>query len=109
MMPQSKARSNTLIVFGAFALIFGVFFWAARGQLESRLAESMVLGSFSFPFLGTALSQLRSGYLWRNLSPGNRGLHRSESPARFALSTAGHFLMAAAIIGYAVWNCTRPS
>jgi hypothetical protein len=109
MITPARIRSNTPLGFGAFVLVFGINIWASRSSMEPRWATLVGLCSFSLVFLGTALAQLRSGYLWRNLFRGNRGLHRSESPVRFALSTAFHFFLAAAMIGFAMWNYAHDS
>jgi len=91
-------------VLSSIALTFGFLFWAYRIQdTAPRLAQSIGIASFSLVFLGTAIAQLRTGFLWRNLSPGNRGLQRSDAPTRFILATVFHFLLAAVIIAFALW------
>lgn len=37
-------------------------------------------------FVGTPITQIRSGYLWKNLADGNLGKHKSEAPLKFAVS-----------------------
>jgi hypothetical protein len=102
---QNNARSNTVIGFGGFVLTFAFCYLAYRIQFsQPRLASLIGIASFSLVFLATAFAQLRSGYLWRNLSPGNRGLRRSEAPSRFIASTVFHLLLALAIVAFALWR-----
>lgn len=58
--------------------------------------------------LSIALAELRSGYAWKNLAPGNRGVQRTTSPAKFFRSVIFHFLLAAIIAGYGVWLSFNP-
>ena len=94
----------------SIALTFGLLFWAYRIQsTQPHFAGCIGIASFSLIFLGTAIAQLRTGYLWRNLSPGNRGLHRSDAPIRFILSTVFDFFLAAVIIAFALWCYSHPA
>ena len=58
--------------------------------------------------LSIALAELRSGYAWKNLAPGNRGVQRTTSPAKFFRSVIFHFLFAAIIAGYGIWLSFNP-
>lgn len=58
--------------------------------------------------LAIALAELRSGYAWKNLAPGNRGVQRTTSPAKFFRSVIFHLLLAAIIAGYGVWLSFNP-
>lgn len=108
MTIQPGPRSNTIIGFGGFVLTFALCYVAYRIQFsQPRLAALIGVASFSFVFMAVAFAQLRSGYLWRNLSPGNRGGHHSESPSRFILSTVFHFVLALGIVGFALWRYTH--
>ncbi len=71
---------------------------------QPHLASFICLSAFSLIFFAIGVAQLRSGYLWRNLSPGNRGAHRSKAPYRFMASTIFHFALALAIVAFALWR-----
>jgi hypothetical protein len=102
---QDNARSNTVIGFGGFVLTFALCYVAYRIQFsQPRFASLIGIASFSLVFLATAFAQLRSGYLWRNLSPGNRGVHRSAAPSRFIASIIFHVVIALAIVAFALWR-----
>ena len=102
---QDNPRSNTVIVISGWVLAFVMFYEAFRIQhSQPRLASAVCLSSFSPVFFAAGLAQLRSGYLWRNLAPGNRGLHRSAAPARFMASTVLYFALALAIVCFALWS-----
>lgn len=103
-------RSNTPALWVGFGLLFafGLIAYYLQHQLPDRTTLLIGLTGFSTPFLVTALFELRSGYTWRNLSPGNRGISRIESPARFFLSIGFHVLAAFAIFGYGLWQFLAP-
>ncbi len=88
--------------------MFALFYVATRIQLsQPRLGTMIGMASSSLVFLGVGIAQLRSGYLWRNVCPGNRGVHRSKAPFRFILSCTFDFILALVIIGYALWSYTH--
>ncbi len=102
---QDHRRSNTAWGFGGLALALALGIVAYRIQFsQPRLASLVAIASFGLVFLAIACAQLRSGYLWRNLAPGNRGPHRSEAPARFVASTVFHLLLAVSIVAFAYWR-----
>jgi hypothetical protein len=92
-------KSNTWIILIPVALWFiGACAYILRLQEEVQgRYDSLVAAGLSIPFFATAVAQLRSGYLWRNLAAGNRGDHRSERPMKFILSTTAHFAIGAGI------------
>ncbi|MCX6847837.1 MAG: hypothetical protein NTY98_02855 [Verrucomicrobia bacterium] len=101
---QDKPRSNSAIVISGWVSMFVLCFVGFRIQhSQPRLASLIGFGSFSLVFVAAGLAQLRSGYLMSNLSPGNRGAHRSEAPYRFMASTIFYFALALAIVGVAMW------
>lgn len=67
------------------------------------LADAVALASFSLPLFGIAFLQWRSGYLWRTLSVGKQGLHRTEAPGVFWFLTAFKCIMGVAVVAYTVW------
>ena len=102
---EDKTPSNAPIGLSGWVLMFALLIWASRFlSPQPPIAGVIAIASLSLPFFATAIAQLRSGYLWRNLSPGFRGLHRSEAPTRFALSTVFHFSLASGFIILALWR-----
>ncbi len=86
---KSALKSNTWVVVLPTVLWFVlgfayVQFW--QPQTNNRYDYLMAAG-LGVPFIAMALAQLRSGYIWRNLAPGNRGEHKSDKPKRFLSST----------------------
>jgi len=66
-----------------------------------------LIGVCCLPF-AIALAELRSGYAWKNLAPGNRGVHRTASRATFFCSVTFHLMLAAIIAGFGVWLSFNP-
>ncbi len=86
-MPVPK--SNTWVLVLPTALWFGLAsahttLWQA--STDNRYAHLTASG-LGIPLIAVGISQVRSGYIWRNLAPGNRGEHRTESPRKFLFST----------------------
>lgn len=97
--PQQPPKSNTWVVLIPTAVWF-VGGWAYVRSLQIDLAgryDLIFAAGLSIPFLATAVAQVRSGFLWKNLACGNRGAHRSQAPLRFVLSTALHLVIGLAI------------
>lgn len=69
-----------------------------------RLIFPVVLAGFSMPFLVTAIFELRTGYAWKNMAPGNRRVSRFEAPGKFARSVGFHLFTAAVLLGCALWR-----
>jgi hypothetical protein len=85
----------------------GAFAYSSVLQEESRgRYDPLVAAGLSIPFFATAVAQLRSGYLWRNLAVGNRGKHRSESPTMFILSTVANIVVGTGIVAFFVYQFT---
>ena len=102
---KDKPRSNTAIVISGWVSMFVLCYVGCRIQhSQPQLASLIGLGSFSLVFVAAGFAQLRSGYLMSNLSPGNRGAHRSKAPNRFLASTIIYFALALGIVGFAVWR-----
>ena len=99
MRLNTNPKSNTWILLIPVALWFvGAFAYTRLLQEESHgRYDSLVAAGLSIPFFATAVAQLRSGYIWRNLAAGNRGVHRSERPRKFIFSTTAHFVIGAGI------------
>ncbi len=70
--------------------------------------QVLPLAGVSFLPLAIALSELRSGYAWKNLAPVNHGVHRTASPSKSFRSVIFHFLLAAIIAGYGIWLSFNP-
>lgn len=98
---EEQLRSNTWIV------LIPTVAWFVGGWTYARYFQEAVEGRFdnlfaaglSIPFLATAIAQIRSGFLWKNLARGNRGAHRSHAPRRFLTATALHLIAGLAIAG----------
>ena len=102
---KDKPRSNTWIVISGWVCAFVLCYAGYRIQYsQPRLAAGVCLSSFSLVFAAAGVAQLRSGYLMSNLSPGNRGTHRSKAPYWFMVSTIFYFALALAIVGFALWS-----
>jgi hypothetical protein len=102
---QDKPRSNTAIAISGWVSMFVLFYMSFRIQhSQPQLASLIGMAAFSLVFLAAGLAQMRSGYVMSNLSPGNRGAHRSQAPYRFMTSTVFHFALALAIVGFALWR-----
>ena len=56
------------------------------------------LSGFAFVPLAIAIAEMRSGYAWKNLAPGNRGVSRNGSPRRYWISVVGHLAFACSLI-----------
>ena len=93
-------KSNTWVTVTPIALWFiagliyvGHFQESTQGKYDYLLAAGI-----SLFFLSTAAAQIRSGYLWQNGAPGNRGKHRTAAPKTFVFSTAFNILLGVAIV-----------
>lgn len=101
---NQSSRVHGNIGLGVFFLALGiVIFSHTFADSHPDLADAVALASFSLPLLGLAFVQWRSGYLWRTLSPGKQGLHRTEAPGVFWFLTAFKCIMGVAVVGYMVW------
>lgn len=58
--------------------------------------------------LAIALAELRSGYAWKNLAEGGRGVARTNAPVRYWSSVLFHLLLAGGINAFSVWNWLQP-
>lgn len=108
MRQQARLKSNTWVVFVPIVLWFAAAFAYVRyfqAGCEGQY-DCLVAAGLSIPFFATALAQLRSGYLWQNNAPGNRGAHRSTCPLKFIISTAIHGMIGVAIAtGFVLQYC----
>lgn len=102
-LPDEAPKSNTPIVFGPFCAIFVITILIGIFS-DKKPPDIWFMFFFGSPFVCTALAQLRSGYQWKNMAPGNRGKKRSEDPIGFAASTAGHLILGLAIWGYGIYR-----
>lgn len=90
-----KPRSNSIGLLAGAGIGVSLMFAASRWDDGSkRLLWRSGLVGFAFVPFAIALAELRSGYAWKNLAPGNRGVSRTESPRRYWLSVAGHTVIA---------------
>ena len=69
---------------------------------EQRFAWRSGLIGFSLVPLCIAAAELRSGYAWKNLASGNRGVSRAEQPRRFWLSVGAHAALALGLAAYGI-------
>lgn len=99
-----KLRSNSIGllvgVFIAVALMFGAGHYDDGSQ--HLLWRSGLVGP-SFVPLAIALAELRSGYTWKNLAPGNRGVSRIESPGRYWVSVVSHTVFACGVLTFGLF------
>jgi hypothetical protein len=58
--------------------------------------------------LSIAVAELRSGYAWKNLAEGGRGVARATAPGRYWRSVSCHLLLAGAINAFNVWMHFQP-
>ena len=97
---KSAAKSNTWVV------VVPTILWFVMGFVYLRLWQEaadhhfdyLLAAGLGIPFIAMAIAQLRSGYLWRNLTPGNRGEHRSGSPGKFLFATIVDFVIGIGIV-----------
>ncbi|RYD20355.1 MAG: hypothetical protein EOP88_15415 [Verrucomicrobiaceae bacterium] len=100
---NSQPKSNTWMVVIPFAscllggLLYNRFVQDSTGGRYDELVAGLFL---STPFFALAFAQMRSGYLWRNMVPGNRGEHSSVCPMAFAVSTFIFMLLGTLV---AIW------
>jgi hypothetical protein len=101
----TNPKSNTWIVVVPITLWFVAWFFYVQYIQEATHGryDSLMASGISLPFFSTAIAQLRSGYLWKNLAPGNRGEHRDVSPKQFTLSTIGHVVIGTILV--ALFSC----
>jgi hypothetical protein len=97
MKPRSNLPGLLMGIVIAVALIAGVALFGDGSYV--LLWRSRLIG-FAFVPLSIALAELRSGYAWKNLAPGNRGSSRLESPSRFWISVIWHMLFAVGLVTF---------
>jgi hypothetical protein len=91
-------KSNTVVVFPLLAAAFVAAILVNKTDLPEETKNRVCLILFSSFFWAPALAQIRSGYRWKNMSPGNRGPHKSEELKKYKLSVAGNCLLAALMV-----------
>jgi hypothetical protein len=97
-----KPRSNSIGLLVGAILAVGVIVTAGRLEHDGSqrlLWRSAIIG-FAFVPLCIALAELRSGYSWKNLAPGNRGVARVDKPRTFWFSVAGHTAFAFGLLAF---------
>ena len=87
--------------------ILAVAVMAIAAQIDrdgsQRLLWRSAFVGFAFVPLSIAAAELRSGYTWKNLAPGNRGAARPQAPRRFWLSVIGHTAFGCSLIAYGLF------
>jgi hypothetical protein len=58
--------------------------------------------------LAIAVAELRSGYAWKNLAEGGRGVARTAAPGRYWRSVWFHLLLFAVIQTFNIWVYFQP-
>jgi len=97
---NQRIKSNTVILFPPIVIMFAFLILLERyTNISDKLFRLLFFVMFGYLFIGTAIAQNRSGYFWKNLSKGNRGKHRSESPKQFILSNLFYL-----ILGLSIWS-----
>ena len=97
-----KARNNSIGFLIGAILAVAVIVTAAqldRDGSQRLLWRSAFIG-LAFVPLTIALAELRSGYAWKNLTPGNRGIARVDEPRKYWLSVVGHTAFACGLIAF---------
>jgi hypothetical protein len=96
-------RSNSIALLTGGIIAVAVIALASRFDDGSRLLlwRSGLIGVAFVP-LCVGVAEIRSGYSWKNLAPGNRGVSRIESPRRYWISVTGHIAFAAGLIVFAL-------
>ena len=106
---KTSVLSNTFVGFAGFGLTFVLGLYAYHLQaMQPQLAVSVGTAAFSLVFFCCAGAQRRSGHLWRNRSPGHRGLHRSAAAVRFRCSGALYLGLGLCLLALAVWRYAPP-
>ncbi len=77
------------------------------GLMTSMPPWSAGLNIFTIQ-VGTVRPELRSGYAWKNLAEGGRGVARAAAPGRYWRSISFHLLLAGAINAFNVWMHFQP-
>lgn len=93
--PVMKPRSNSIGLLAGSVVSVSLMVAADHWEIGSR---NQKFAGLAFVPLAIALAELRSGYAWRNMTPGNRGVSRSESPRRYWFLVAEHLLIACGVI-----------
>lgn len=110
-VPPAHLPKNNSPGFWIGATLWGIS-WGVAFNLDAAASTAwgrlLPLAGVSCLPLSIGLAELRSGYAWKNLAPGNRGVQRTTSPAKFFRSVIFHFLLAAIIAGYGVWLSLNP-
>ncbi len=96
-----KPRSNSIgLLAGA---IIAVAVMAAASRMDDgsqRLLWRAAFVGFAFVPLAIAIAELRSGYSWKNLAAGNRGVERVVAPRRYWASVAWHAALGSGLIAF---------
>jgi hypothetical protein len=74
---------------------------------HESFGRAVCFGAMAFPFLGGIAAQLSTGYSWKNLAPGNRGVAKTENPTLFWLSIAVDGAVSLLIIAVALWSLVK--
>ena len=93
------------------AALWGVS-WAVAVNLDVAPSAASVwllpLAGVSCLPLAIALAELRSGYAWKNLAEGGRGVARIAAPGQYWRSITFYLLLAGSINAFNLWAFFHP-
>ena len=97
---QSESRRSNLVGFWTGLGLIAVFAVVTALIDPSVQSRWSVLGLTGFALMPTciAFAELRSGYAWKNMARGGRGVARIESPFWYWWSIIEHFVISAVIV-----------
>ena len=81
--------------------------WMLIRTGRDALGQAVCFAGMGIPFLGVAVAQLTTDYIWKNMSPGNRGSSRAQHPRLFWLSVCFNAGISIAIIGFALMSLRK--
>lgn len=93
---------------GAFCVVACAVAAILETSQSAAWVRLLPLAGVSFLPLSIAFAELRSGYAWKNLAEGGRGVARTAAPGRYWRSISFHLLLAVAINAFNLWAFLRP-
>lgn len=97
-----EPRGNSVGLLIGAVLAVGAMVVAAQSDRDGSqglLSRAPFVG-YAFVPISIAIAELRSGYAWKNLAPGNRGVARVCGPRAFFFSVAGHTAFACGLLAF---------
>lgn len=84
------------------SLAVGLIMVAARVERDEsqRFQWRALFIASGFVPISIAIAEWRSGYAWKNLTPGNRGVARADGPRQFWVSVIVHTALGCGLIAF---------